>query len=1128
MKNFFRNRKVDVRLYRLILAFLYAVGALMALVLSVRTTAFAQGSGLSARMDLGPLQPQNGGVDLSITKTHDNRFFVGEVGTYTVYVKNVGSPINSPFTVTITDTLPSALKYSQASGWNCTNLSNSNHVICKFAVTQTWNTNDFLPLLKIAVMLNQKPATVQKVDNIVSISDTAGTDNIFTDTTAITTNLSISKTVIPNVISPTRVVTFTLQVKNNGPNDTTGVKVTDTLPGVLTFNGAKPGGQYNSTNGLWSIGNLAKDETKTLVMTATVKNGACGQVYTNTVQGLSSDLVDPIFNDNGASAVFTVTNTCVVGKVLRSDNNAPIEMASVQIKDSGNHIYTYTTAADGIFTFTNYSTYPLVAGNAVFQASAIGYRPRTNISYTLQPDKKSGPLEIKLDPIAQLELQKSDGTLYIVPGETITYTIPITNLGVLSATNLVISDVLDSQLTFITYTLRDKNGNIPHTLTGPVNRVYTWTLSSSYILTAIERLTLAIRTRVVDPLTSGTNQIDNKISLRYNEDNATRVNKTATDFSYTPNFEIVQNSVSPTEAKINERFTFSFRVYNRHPQVSATNVVFTNTFPGYLSFYSSSPSGSYNSSSRVFSVDLGTISPGTFRDVTIIMTVNNVASSTQTLNNTGTARFEHGAKKQWRSSNTVQYRILGSSTLPGTGFAPPAPSINKLPLSLPFSLGSWRVPGGYFANFLSASGSSSRSVESLLFSPSLSGSSSRNAESILFSPSSSGSGARGVESLLFSPSSSGSGARDVESLLFSPFSTESGSRGVESLLFFPSRLGRGVRGEAKFPYLLSALERVPMAEGYWAKGEGLYRDTYLNPANSRKTALTQTLFDFPTAFWVALGIGILLLGGGLLGFAFSLTHSRSEWASWARQMGVVVTIAGLFYFSAAWWLQHSLVPPQTAEIVLTPTQAPTQKTTQFAFPPPEWWNAQLEKLPDYPIPTPTLTADQTGREVDDTPPSRLEIPALGVDAVVKYVPFDGFSWLISGLQNEIAWMGSTSWPGLGGNTALAGHVTLPNGADGPFRYLETLRKGDEIRLYTEKGLYLYRVQESLVVRDDDLSVVQPTQDAMLTLITCTGWNSELGHYLERLVVRATLEKSQPLSGLQPNWLPVWAFGSGDN
>jgi sortase A len=138
------------------------------------------------------------------------------------------------------------------------------------------------------------------------------------------------------------------------------------------------------------------------------------------------------------------------------------------------------------------------------------------------------------------------------------------------------------------------------------------------------------------------------------------------------------------------------------------------------------------------------------------------------------------------------------------------------------------------------------------------------------------------------------------------------------------------------------------------------------------------------------------------------------------------------------------------------------------------------------------------------------IPALGLDTIVKYVPYDGYTWLISGLQNEIAWMGSTSWPGLGGNTALAGHVTLRNGADGPFRYLENLQPNDRITVYTGKNIYHYRVRSKFEVSDDDMSVVQPSEQPILTLITCTGWNRELGHYLKRLIIVADLEQSVPI------------------
>jgi sortase A len=130
--------------------------------------------------------------------------------------------------------------------------------------------------------------------------------------------------------------------------------------------------------------------------------------------------------------------------------------------------------------------------------------------------------------------------------------------------------------------------------------------------------------------------------------------------------------------------------------------------------------------------------------------------------------------------------------------------------------------------------------------------------------------------------------------------------------------------------------------------------------------------------------------------------------------------------------------------------------------------------------------------------------------VVKYVPFDGLTWLIGGLKQEIAWMGDTSWPGLGGNTALAGHVTLATGADGPFRYLELLEQGDQVTLYTDVNEYIYKVREKVVVEDTDFSVLAQGSDTLLTLITCTEFDPGTGFYSRRLVVVADLVEARPL------------------
>jgi sortase A len=101
-------------------------------------------------------------------------------------------------------------------------------------------------------------------------------------------------------------------------------------------------------------------------------------------------------------------------------------------------------------------------------------------------------------------------------------------------------------------------------------------------------------------------------------------------------------------------------------------------------------------------------------------------------------------------------------------------------------------------------------------------------------------------------------------------------------------------------------------------------------------------------------------------------------------------------------------------------------------------------------------------------------------------------------------MGDTSWPGLGSNTGLAGHVDLADGSDGPFRYLADLEPGDEVILYTQKRVYTYRVRSQVIVEEDDLSVVAPTEKPQITLITCVGWDAELRLYLQRLVVYADL------------------------
>jgi LPXTG-site transpeptidase (sortase) family protein len=169
-------------------------------------------------------------------------------------------------------------------------------------------------------------------------------------------------------------------------------------------------------------------------------------------------------------------------------------------------------------------------------------------------------------------------------------------------------------------------------------------------------------------------------------------------------------------------------------------------------------------------------------------------------------------------------------------------------------------------------------------------------------------------------------------------------------------------------------------------------------------------------------------------------------------------------------------------------------------------------LPNYPIPTPEITVTPQPGEAgpDISAVTRIVIPALLLDTEVKYVPYDGFTWMITGLRQEVAWMGNTSWPGLGGNTGLAGHVTVTGMGDGPFRHLDELPNGELVLLYTEKNMYTYQVRESKVTDDGDMSVTLPTDNPQISLITCVDWDQDNRMYLNRLVVIADLVRTEPI------------------
>jgi len=125
------------------------------------------------------------------------------------------------------------------------------------------------------------------------------------------------------------------------------------------------------------------------------------------------------------------------------------------------------------------------------------------------------------------------------------------------------------------------------------------------------------------------------------------------------------------------------------------------------------------------------------------------------------------------------------------------------------------------------------------------------------------------------------------------------------------------------------------------------------------------------------------------------------------------------------------------------------------------------------------------------PKGVLHIPAI--DLIVPIFKGSGESTLNRG----VGWIENTALVGSAGNIGLAGH------RDGFFRGLKDLGVGDLIKIEALSGTSQYRVFEISIVDPSEVSVLAPTDEAMLTLVTCYPFYL-VGHAPQRYIVRAVL------------------------
>jgi sortase A len=147
----------------------------------------------------------------------------------------------------------------------------------------------------------------------------------------------------------------------------------------------------------------------------------------------------------------------------------------------------------------------------------------------------------------------------------------------------------------------------------------------------------------------------------------------------------------------------------------------------------------------------------------------------------------------------------------------------------------------------------------------------------------------------------------------------------------------------------------------------------------------------------------------------------------------------------------------------------------------------------HPLPLPALLlADRAGVVSAASQGSlvgRIDISSIGLVAMIS----EGDSGRT--LRRAVGHIRGTALPGQQGNVVIAGH------RDTFFRPLRNIHKGDEITLTTLYGLFNYRVDFTEVVEPQDTRVLDDSDDAVLTLVTCYPFYF-VGPAPKRFIVRA--------------------------
>ncbi len=571
----------------------------------------------------------------------------GESVTYTLRYTVTG---NEPApNVTLTDTLPAGVSF----------VSSDPAPASQSGQTQTWAIGTLSPTLAtpvtgtviVTAQLSSAPVlNGTAFTNTARLTDTSGlSDDADATITAVTSHtLAITKTAQSAVTVAGTQLSYNIDYSVSGNEPSLDTTVRDTLPPSTTFASCSGGCTHSGSTLTWSLGDQTPPASGSFNVVVNVASSVpSGTVLLNTAtitdaQGITAtdevtvpvvSLADVIVEKSASPSPVvageTLTYTLVVSNAGPSDaqNVVLTDVLPVELTLAG----CSATGASCIVAGNSITVeWPALALNAQqritltaqVSSEVLAGASITNTAYVTSstPDPNAGNnVDDEITPVearADLSIVKIAEPASVIAGETLTYTLVVSNAGPSAAQPVTITDQLPAELTFVSCTSNGACANAGNSITITfaalaVGEAQTITLVTTVGIGVLSG-TLINNTAAITSTTPDPNPIDNT------DDVTTPVTARA-------DLAIVK-SVTPALVLAGETLTYSLIVSNAGPSV-AQNVIVTDVLPALVTLVSCA--NSCTQAGNAFTVTFTSLSVGQSEFITVVATVNaNVLSGT--------------------------------------------------------------------------------------------------------------------------------------------------------------------------------------------------------------------------------------------------------------------------------------------------------------------------------------------------------------------------------------------------------------------------------------------------------------------------------------------------------------------